>query len=203
MNNTKTLAIVAIFMAATLVVGTFAATATTTTQTALAYQKKKRGGSQENSKNGNTVTLQACKQKGSVSGHDNTLGQECQNVICTHPGSGATCVSDPGKVTPPPTLATGTATLLVKKIVECNKTITVDGCETAKFTIKVLRGSVPIEFALGNNDTQVVTFSGTSFYEVSEPEVDGFTAKFSGDCRLGIIQPGDHKTCTITNTEEE
>jgi hypothetical protein len=127
MNNTKTLAaIAAILIAGTLVVaGTLAATSATS---AFAYQKK-RG--QDGSKNGSTVTIQACKQKGSVSGHDNTLGQECQNVICTHPGSGATCVSDPGKVTPPPTLATGTATLLVKKIVECNKTITVDGCETA------------------------------------------------------------------------
>ena len=38
-HNYRTLAIVAIFMAATLVVGTFAATATT--QTAFAYQKKK------------------------------------------------------------------------------------------------------------------------------------------------------------------
>jgi hypothetical protein len=42
MNNTKTtLAIVAILMAATLVVGTFAATATT--QSAFAYQQKKKG----------------------------------------------------------------------------------------------------------------------------------------------------------------
>ena len=90
MNNTKTLAIVAIFMAATLVVGTLASTATT--QTALAYQKKNRGGSQENSKNGNTVTIQAEKQKASVSGFDNTLEQEAQNVICTHPSS--TCVSE-------------------------------------------------------------------------------------------------------------
>ena len=71
-------------MAATLVVGTFAATATT--QTALAYQKKNRGGSQENSKDGNTVTVQKCKQDGTESGFDNSLEQECQNVICTHPG---------------------------------------------------------------------------------------------------------------------
>jgi hypothetical protein len=91
MNNTKTLAaIAAILIAATLVVGvTFAATS------AFAYQQKK-GGSQENSKNGNTVTIQTCKQRGSVSGHDNTLGQECQNVICTHPSSDATCLRDPG-----------------------------------------------------------------------------------------------------------
>jgi hypothetical protein len=96
MNNTKTLAIVAIFMAATLVVGTFAATATT--QTALAYQKKKRGGSQENSKDGNTVTLQACKQDATESGFDNSLAQECQNVICTHPGDNASCVRENGAV---------------------------------------------------------------------------------------------------------
>jgi hypothetical protein len=59
MNNTKTLtAIAAILIAATLVVGgTFAAT------TAFAYQQKK-GGSQENSKNGNTVTVEECKTKG-------------------------------------------------------------------------------------------------------------------------------------------
>ena len=97
MNNTKTLAIVAIFMAATLVVGTFAATATT--QTALAYQKKNRGGSQENSKDGNTVTVQKCKQDATESGFDNSLEQECQNVICTHPGENATCTQE-GVVTP-------------------------------------------------------------------------------------------------------
>jgi hypothetical protein len=58
MNNTKTLAaIAAILIATTLVVwGTFAATS------AFAYQKK--GASQENIKNGNTVTIQACKQRG-------------------------------------------------------------------------------------------------------------------------------------------
>jgi hypothetical protein len=95
MNNTKTLAIVAIFMAATLVVGTFAATATT--QTALAYQKK-RGGSQENNKNGNTVTLQACKQDATESGFDNALAQECGNTICTHPGDNASCVRESSEV---------------------------------------------------------------------------------------------------------
>jgi hypothetical protein len=104
MNNTKTLtAIVAILMAATLVVGTFAAVATT--QTALAYQKKKRGGSQENSRDGNTVTLQACKQDGTESGFDNSLAQECQNVICTHPGENATCTEE-GVTSAPPTPTT-------------------------------------------------------------------------------------------------
>ena len=72
--------------------GTFAAT---TTQTALAYQKKNRGqdtykkGTRDNgnSKNGNTVTIQKCKQDVAVSGFDNTAEQECQNAICTHPSA--------------------------------------------------------------------------------------------------------------------
>jgi hypothetical protein len=87
MNNTKTLAIVAVLTAATLVVGvTFAATSA-----AFAF---KRG--QDDSKNGNTVTIQANKQRGSVSGWDNSLEQEAQNVICTHPGENATCTSESG-----------------------------------------------------------------------------------------------------------
>ena len=90
MNNTKTLAaIAAILIAGTLVVaGTLAATSATS---AFAYQKK-RG--QDDSKNGSTVTIQACKQKGSVSGFDNRAEQECGNTICTHPGENATCVSE-------------------------------------------------------------------------------------------------------------
>jgi hypothetical protein len=53
MNNTttRTLALVAVFMAATLVVGTLAATTTTTTQsTAYAYSPKK-----DNRKDGNAI----------------------------------------------------------------------------------------------------------------------------------------------------
>jgi ABC-type antimicrobial peptide transport system permease subunit len=98
MNNTRTrttLAIAAIFIAATLVVGvTFAAT----THSAFAYfpkkddkkDKERDGGNG----NGNTVTIQANKQKASQSGWDNTQEQEAQNTICTHPGSNATCVSE-------------------------------------------------------------------------------------------------------------
>ena len=110
MNNTTTkrnLALAAVFMAATLVVGTFAVT--TTTQSAYAYQKKK-GGGEDNRKgngNGNTVTIEECKNKGSASGFDTALDQECENLICTHPGENATCVQE-GAVTtttattPPP-----------------------------------------------------------------------------------------------------
>ena len=89
MNNTKrNLSLVAIFMAATLVVGTFALTTTTTatTQTAFAYKK--------DSGNGNTVTIEECKNRGSASGFDTALDQECENLICTHPGENATCVQE-------------------------------------------------------------------------------------------------------------
>jgi hypothetical protein len=98
MNNTKTLAaIAAILIVGTLVVaGTLAATSATS---AFAYQKK-RG--QDDRKNGNTVTAQICKQKGSVSGFDNTAEQECGNTICTHPSAGATCVSENEQAVTPP-----------------------------------------------------------------------------------------------------
>jgi hypothetical protein len=87
MNNTKSLAIVAILAAATLVVGvTFAATSA-----AFAFKK-----GQDDSKNGNTVTAQINAQRGHVSGWDNTLEQEATNVICTHPGENATCTSESG-----------------------------------------------------------------------------------------------------------
>ena len=111
MNNTKrTLSIVAIFMAATLVVGTIATTTITigtTQQSAFAYLMKKKpvhddkkdktrdgdaGGGGNG--NGNTITIQKCKQAATQSGFDNNQGQECENVICTHPGENATCVQE-------------------------------------------------------------------------------------------------------------
>jgi hypothetical protein len=89
MNNTTISAIAAVLMAATLVLG--GTLAATSAQSAFAYQNK-RG--HDDSKDGNTVTIQATKQKGSVSGFDNTAEQEAQNVICTHPGENATCTSE-------------------------------------------------------------------------------------------------------------
>src|SRR6187200_3396639 len=96
MNNTarRNLTIAAVFMAATLVVGIGTFT-TTTTQSAYAYQKK--GGGGDNGKgngNGNTVTIEECKNRGSASGFDTTLDQECENLICTHPGENATCTQE-------------------------------------------------------------------------------------------------------------
>jgi hypothetical protein len=99
MSNTKTLAMFAVIMAATLVVGTFATTTTiaTTGQSAFAYSQKQKRGGEDNGKgngNGNTVTIEECKNRGSASGFDTALDQECENLICTHPGENATCVEE-------------------------------------------------------------------------------------------------------------
>jgi hypothetical protein len=87
-------------MAATLVVGMFAAAIPTSTQAAFAYQQKKKG--DENSRNGNTITIQKCKQAATQSGWDNNQAQECENLICTHPGENATCVQEGAAAIPTP-----------------------------------------------------------------------------------------------------
>jgi hypothetical protein len=158
--------------------------------------KKTRDNDGKGNGNGNTITLQKCKQAATQSGFDNNQGQECENVIYTHPGENATC-SQEGAAAATPTPATGT--LLVKKVVVC--AISFSDCDNAKFNIKVTdTNPVPSEFVLGNGGTQLVTLGAGSTYTVSEPEHSGFTVKFSGDCPTGTIAPGDHKTCTITNT---
>jgi hypothetical protein len=121
MNNTRTLAIVAVLTAATLVVGlTVAATMTTSAFAGggkgYGQDKYTRGGQDgykkdgqdkynqgtrdnrndggSDNQNGNTVTILKCQNKGSASGFDTTTNQECENLICTHPGSDGTCVSE-------------------------------------------------------------------------------------------------------------
>ena len=64
MNNTKTLTIVAILMATTLVVGTLAVTTTTvaTQSIAFAYPQKKGADKKDGgNNNGNTITIKKCK----------------------------------------------------------------------------------------------------------------------------------------------
>jgi hypothetical protein len=111
MNNTTTnlTAIVAIFMAATLVVGTFATVAAI--QPAFAVPQKKppghgdkktRDNDGSGNGNGNTVTIEECKNRGSASGFDTALDQECENLICTHPGNNATCTQEGAAATPTP-----------------------------------------------------------------------------------------------------
>jgi hypothetical protein len=96
---------VAILMATTLVVGL--TVAATITPSVFASQKRQ----DISSKNGNTNTLQKCKQAATESGFDNTEEQECQNLICTHPDENATCTQEGAAaaetpVTPPVTLPT-------------------------------------------------------------------------------------------------
>jgi hypothetical protein len=88
MSNTKTLAIVAVLTAATLVIGvTFAATTTPSAFAAMKgpQDKKQDPKGKDGSNDGNTVTVQANKQKGSQSGFDNDFEQTATNEICTHP----------------------------------------------------------------------------------------------------------------------
>jgi hypothetical protein len=141
-NNTTT-PIVAILMIATLVVGaTFAATTIATPQSAFAggkkvkqdtYTKKAPPQREDNNKtrdnngndnggsggngngNGNTVTALKCQNRGSASGFDTTVNQECENLICTHPGENAACTQEGAAavtpVTPPEEVGCPSGTL--------------------------------------------------------------------------------------------
>jgi hypothetical protein len=97
-TKTKTLAIVAVLTAATLVVGL--TVSATMTQSALAggggkkdghdkYVKRGQGngGKDNSSGNGNTNTIQVLKQKAKASGKNSIVEQNGQNVICTHPST--------------------------------------------------------------------------------------------------------------------
>jgi hypothetical protein len=187
MNNTRrrTLAIVVlIFTAATLVVGTAGSLATKTAFAA-------------NNNSGNTVTIEECKNRGSASGFDTAVDQECENLICTHPANGASCVSENEAATTTTSSVT-TGTLIVKKLVECRIGIT---CTSpSDFTIKVTGNHpTPSTFQVTSESGTVVTL-GVGAYKVSEEPFQGSEPSFSADCE-GIIAPGDQKTCTITNSQ--
>jgi hypothetical protein len=109
MNNTKTkttLTMVAILTAATLVVGV--TLAATTHPAAFAYYQKKPGHDDKKDKardgsgneNGNTITALIGQNKGYASGFDTNVNQEADNTICTHPSTGASCVSEGATVSP-------------------------------------------------------------------------------------------------------
>jgi hypothetical protein len=193
MNNTRTLGIAAILIAATLVVGvTFAAT----TQSAFASSKG------DGNENGNTITSLKCQNKGSASGFDTAVDQECENLICTHPGENATRTQE--GITSATIPEPGTGTLIVKKVCRdfagtpCAFTITVTG-----------NNPQPSTFVLQNGDSQLVTL-GPGSYTVKETQPPGFISSFAGDCTeiaingtaTGAISAGQHQTCTITNMPE-
>jgi hypothetical protein len=81
-------------------------------------QDNKRGARDNGSGNGNgnTITVEKCKNRGSASGFDTTVNQECENLICTHPGENATC-SQEGAATPTPTPTTTTLRIIKKLFV--------------------------------------------------------------------------------------
>ena len=101
MSNTRTLAIVAVLTAATLVVGlTVAATMTTS---AFAGGGKKNGHDKyvkrghdgyKKDGNGNTNTIQVLKQNAKASGKNSTVEQNGENSICTHPSEACTSQSN-------------------------------------------------------------------------------------------------------------
>jgi hypothetical protein len=206
MNNTTTkrnLAITAIFMAATLLVGgTFATTS------AFAYVKKgpqdnKRGARDNGSGNGNgnTITVEKCKNRGSASGFDTTVNQECENLICTHPGENATC-SQEGAATPTPTPTT-TTLRIIKKVV-CQSTdpnCFPNNCQIVLFTSFQGSRGFECQSAVGNG--VVVTLQPGDRFSVGESQTGGpfFDVDISGDCEEVTIAAGQHLTCTITNTE--
>ena len=94
MNNTKTLAIVAVLTAATLVVGL--TVAATMTPSVLAGGDKKNGHDKyvkrgqdgyKKDGNGNTNTVQILKQNAKASGKNSIVQQNGENSICTHPST--------------------------------------------------------------------------------------------------------------------
>jgi hypothetical protein len=213
MNNATNLAIAAILMAAILVVG--ATFSTTTTQlTAFAYsQKKKVGGIQdEGTKNGNTVTIEECKNRGYASGFDTAVNQECENLICTHPGENATCTEEGVVVvspTPTSTPQPGSGTLLVRKLCVTFRGF---GCDpNFHFPIEVTGNNnpqpKPSTFVLTPDSSQLVRL-GPGTYTITEGTPAGvpITATFSGNCKqsgllsaTGTISAGEDQTCTIHN----
>jgi hypothetical protein len=206
MNNTTTkrnLAIAAIFIAATLVVGTVVVTTTIAT-TAFAYSPKKdnkRDAKDGGNGNGNTITIQKCKQAATQSGWDNNQGQECENLICTHPGENATCVQEgTAAVAQTPTT---TSLRIIKKVV-CQNTdpnCFPNNCQIVLFTSFQGSRGFECQSAVGNG--VVVTLQPGDRFSVGESQTGGpfFEVDISGDCEDVTIAAGQHLTCTVTNTE--
>lgn len=211
MNNTTTsrylTTIVAIFMAATLVVG-IGTLATTTTTNAFAYLQKKKpvhdgnnkdktgdswSGSRSSSRSesGNTDTRQKDKQDLTQSGFDSTGEQEGKNLICTNPNDN--CIQGP------PTLR------IIKRVVcqptdpNCSLPAT---CIIGLQTTSQKPQAFTCQSAVGNG--LLFTLQPGDNFFVGEGQTEPgpiFDVSMSGDCS-GTIAAGQHLTCTITNTEQ-
>jgi hypothetical protein len=201
----------AVLMAATLVVGTFAMVAATQPAFAAAQKKpghddKKDNKTRDNESgngNGNTVTIEECKNRGSASGFDTATNQECENLICTHPGENATCTQEGVRSTPTSTPEPITTTLRFIKKVVCLPTD--PNCSLANDCqiLLLVRSQDPQTFTCQSAVGNGVLFTLQPGDEFSTTEINGppfFDVSFSSDCG-GTIAAGQHLTCTITNTE--
>jgi hypothetical protein len=156
------------------------------------------------------------KDAATQSGFDNNQAQECENLICTHPGENATCVQEGVVVTPTPTLTStpipippgSTATLNVCKVVVDR---TGNNRQPSDFQFTFITPADPISFAGSNTGCVAVTVAPGQYAFIEEfnftPTVGmGNGISTAGGCEArsagfgGTIAPGETQTCTITNT---
>jgi hypothetical protein len=154
--------------------------------------------------NGNTITVEKCKNRGSASGFDTTVNQECENLICTHPGENATCTQEGVRSTPTSTPEPITTTLRIIKKVVCLPTDPYCSIPTTC----VISGApssnpqaIKCQAAIGNG-VLVTLQPGDDFHIGEQQESPFFDATFKGDCE-GTIAAGQHLTCTVINTERK
>jgi hypothetical protein len=127
-----------------------AASTIATQLTAFAYSQKKGADKKDDGNgngNGNTITIQKCKQAATQSGFDNDQEQECENLICTHPGENATCVQEGiAAATTPPTKLTCQECLT--KFLNAEQIFLVTQGNLEQFCATSPRGQPELEFLL-------------------------------------------------------
>jgi hypothetical protein len=151
------------------------------------------------------IPLQKCKQAATESGFDNTEEQECQNVICTHPGENATCTQEGVRSTPTSTPEPTTTTLRVIKKFVClpidpNCSLVVNGCQISLLVRSQDPQTFTCQSAVGNGVLFTLQPGDDFSFEERFNEPPFFDVSFSSDCE-STIAAGQHLTCTITNTE--
>jgi hypothetical protein len=221
MNNTttKTLAIVAIFMAATLVVGgTFTAIIT---PSAFASQKRQ----DSSSKNGNTNTPQEIDSKSNAIGFDARAENEPQNQICTRPNNNAACSQEGvtsiltpsnNTVSPqPPTITQVNGqgegqNVCPQSITSLLASITfsahlVGNTVQGQFNIVIKSGNTAVVKAGTLNGLQITgnsfTATGTESEAPCDTSVGTPSATISGQCGTGVtilFQTADGEHATFT-----
>ena len=132
----------------------------------------------------------------SLSNYTTTFGGGCgaTGEIVLNPGDRKTC-----EITNTRKPGTGAdAQLTVKKVV-------IPASTAGRFNLLIDGTARASNIGNGGTTGAVVVLEGT--HKVDETEISGgaYTRGFSGDCDAGgnvTLMPGDHKTCTITNTRD-